>query len=377
MLPDSMLRLFLGFTIAALLPWSTAHALPPPDLIMTALQSVMQVFGALAAMVIVFALSAWQWMQEYYRLHKKLVWGIGIMFILAFPVSVLLVSNYQQQQWKTQTKQTFLDAAQQAQQQIRSQNSEQAVQNARQKVLSEMKKMQSSQSDTQTRVMDLDFSGALNYQSFKTKLEEPGLQIIDVRSSVGFEKGHIAGSQNYPLPDLLFGGWRELDPHQPVLIVCYAGSSGVVASHFLQSLNFKEVYFPAEGIYRFQHQLADFNFQGIYFDPYVSIPQTELNRSSLPSAAITIDFRSTEDLASDPIGNDLVINPDMAFYQTDRLQRWLESSDPQIPYVLVCDSPITCYNSAVMTYRLQQTGRQVLGTVFTKGTWGALTVKQT
>ena len=369
--------LILCLSVSLLYPWSLAYALPPPDLIITVLQSFMQVMGALFAMLVVVVMSTWQWLKIFYQLHKKIVWSLIVLTLVAVPTSLFVALKYEENKWKQAVQQNFLLMADEAQNQLNntqpnslmSETSTETL--VRNKVLAELDKMAQSGSDTQTNIMDLSFAGALDYEAFKTQLLNPEAQIIDVRTALGFEKGRVKNSVNIELPDLLFGEWKTLDPNRPVVIVCYAGSSGVVVSHFLASLGFNEVYFPENGIYKYRNQLADFNFEGEYFDPYVGVQQQMVEREIVLNLnAQVIDFRTKAEVENDPIGS-VVTNPDISFYTTKNMTAWLDSLDPNALYALVCDSPLSCYNSAIMTYRIKQKNIELIGTVFTNGTWGA------
>ena len=369
--------LFLCLSVSLLYPWSLAYALPPPDLIITVLQSFMQVMGALFAMLVVVVMSTWQWLKIFYQLHKKIVWSLIVLTLVAVPTSLFVALKYEENKWKQAVQQNFLLMADEAQNQLNntqpnslmSETSTETL--VRNKVLAELDKMAQSGSDTQTNIMDLSFAGALDYEAFKTQLLNPEAQIIDVRTALGFEKGRVKNSVNIELPDLLFGEWKTLDPNRPVVIVCYAGSSGVVVSHFLASLGFNEVYFPENGIYKYRNQLADFNFEGEYFDPYVGVQQQMVEREIVLNLnAQVIDFRTKAEVENDPIGS-VVTNPDISFYTTKNMTAWLDELDPNAVYALVCDSPLSCYNSAIMTYRIKQKNIELMGTIFTNGTWGA------
>ena len=369
--------LFLCLSVSLLYPWSLAYALPPPDLIITVLQSFMQVMGALFAMLVVVVMSTWQWLKIFYQLHKKIVWSLIVLTLVAVPTSLFVALKYEENKWKQAVQQNFLLMADEAQNQLNntqpnslmSETSTETL--VRNKVLAELDKMAQSGSDTQTNIMDLSFAGALDYEAFNTQLLNPEAQIIDVRTALGFEKGRVKNSVNIELPDLLFGEWKTLDPNRPVVIVCYAGSSGVVVSHFLASLGFNEVYFPENGIYKYRNQLADFNFEGEYFDPYVGVQQQMVERETVLNLnAQVIDFRTKAEVENDPIGS-VVTNPDISFYTTKNMTAWLDELDPNAVYALVCDSPLSCYNSAIMTYRIKQKNIELMGTIFTNGTWGA------
>ena len=68
-------------------------------------------------------------------------------------------------------------------------------------------------------------------QELKKTLEDPGhkIQVIDVRPSKLFKKGHIAGAKNYPLENLPRTS-KELAPFSGNLaIICNRGKKSIAA----------------------------------------------------------------------------------------------------------------------------------------------------
>jgi rhodanese-related sulfurtransferase len=64
---------------------------------------------------------------------------------------------------------------------------------------------------------------------------DAGAQVIDVRTQVEYEAGHIPGSRHIPLSDVQRES-AELDREQPVILYCRSGNrSGPAADAFAAS----------------------------------------------------------------------------------------------------------------------------------------------
>lgn len=74
-----------------------------------------------------------------------------------------------------------------------------------------------------------------------------GLVLIDVRSHDEFADTHIAGAVNIPGPDLR-ACHRELDPEQPIYLVCSSGSRASLAASILKRVGFRDLYVVAGGM---------------------------------------------------------------------------------------------------------------------------------
>ncbi len=66
--------------------------------------------------------------------------------------------------------------------------------------------------------------------------------ILDVRTPEEFRQGHIPGSINIPLNELMDGRYRELDRSDLFLVVCQSGARSATASQFLIDNRFHFVY---------------------------------------------------------------------------------------------------------------------------------------
>ena len=77
--------------------------------------------------------------------------------------------------------------------------------------------------------------------SLKAELDkQDGLQLIDVRTSVEYAHGHIAGAVNVPITHLKLAlPALELDPSQPVVAICATAHRSPPAVRLLPQAGFK------------------------------------------------------------------------------------------------------------------------------------------
>lgn len=63
-------------------------------------------------------------------------------------------------------------------------------------------------------------------------LKAAGAQMVDVRTPAEFAQGHVPGSVNIPL-DQLLARMAEIDPDRPVLLCCASGGRSGMAAQVL------------------------------------------------------------------------------------------------------------------------------------------------
>ena len=71
--------------------------------------------------------------------------------------------------------------------------------------------------------------------------------LVDVRSPLEFEDGHIGGAVNIPAPDLRTR-YKELDPDKPTFLVCSSGNRSSLGASILKQHGFKELHNIAGGM---------------------------------------------------------------------------------------------------------------------------------
>ena len=77
--------------------------------------------------------------------------------------------------------------------------------------------------------------------------------VLDVREPWEFRNGHIPGAKLIPLSELQ-SRFTELDPEQPVAVVCHTGNRSQTAGAILAQKGFKKVYNLREGTASWQYQ---------------------------------------------------------------------------------------------------------------------------
>jgi hydroxyacylglutathione hydrolase len=71
--------------------------------------------------------------------------------------------------------------------------------------------------------------------------------LVDVRSPLEFEDGHIGGAINIPAPDLRTR-YKELDPDKPTFLICSSGNRSSLGVSILEQHGFKELHNVAGGM---------------------------------------------------------------------------------------------------------------------------------
>ena len=67
------------------------------------------------------------------------------------------------------------------------------------------------------------------------KMIQDGAVIIDVRSPMEFQGGHVAGSKNIPLPEIQFRMDEIEMIDKPIVLCCASGARSGQAERFLKS----------------------------------------------------------------------------------------------------------------------------------------------
>ena len=74
------------------------------------------------------------------------------------------------------------------------------------------------------------------------QLVKEGAIILDVRSRGEFESGHIRGSMNIPVDQLLNNLNKLKDKRKTIIICCASGMRSASAKNLLKSKGYSEVY---------------------------------------------------------------------------------------------------------------------------------------
>jgi len=74
----------------------------------------------------------------------------------------------------------------------------------------------------------------LTPEEVEAKLEESGVQVVDIRSPAEFERGHIPGAINVPMSELP-SRVDEVEWGDDVIVACPVGQSSVQAARLIDS----------------------------------------------------------------------------------------------------------------------------------------------
>lgn len=68
--------------------------------------------------------------------------------------------------------------------------------------------------------------------------------IVDVRSGMEYEGGHVPGAKHVPFWSLLFSAdGLEADPEKPVVVYCEHGPRAYIAGFGLRNAGYKQIYY--------------------------------------------------------------------------------------------------------------------------------------
>ena len=78
---------------------------------------------------------------------------------------------------------------------------------------------------------------------FAAVIEQPGIQIIDVRTPEEFAEGHIAGAVNIPVQQADFGDRiAQLDPNTTYAVYCRSGNRSQPAVDAMEQAGITDIY---------------------------------------------------------------------------------------------------------------------------------------
>jgi rhodanese-related sulfurtransferase len=91
-------------------------------------------------------------------------------------------------------------------------------------------------------------------------VEDPELQVVDVRESYEREAGHIAGSTHMPLVELTARA-GEIDQERPVVFYCRVGTRSDMAAQAFRASGYRALSM-AGGLVRWAHESRPLSPEG-------------------------------------------------------------------------------------------------------------------
>jgi rhodanese-related sulfurtransferase len=79
-------------------------------------------------------------------------------------------------------------------------------------------------------------------KNIKELLQDPNVTILDVRSPMEYQSGHINGAINIPVDEMAYrmDELKALTP--PFILYCRSGARSSMAAHYMTQAGFTEVY---------------------------------------------------------------------------------------------------------------------------------------
>ncbi|MBC8306391.1 MAG: rhodanese-like domain-containing protein [Pelagibacterales bacterium] len=84
----------------------------------------------------------------------------------------------------------------------------------------------------------------LEYQSYKSHIENTSVQLFDVRTPEEYDLGHIKGAVNidFKNEEIFYRSFEKLDKSKPVYLYCRSGNRSKKSADILIELGFSKVY---------------------------------------------------------------------------------------------------------------------------------------
>jgi rhodanese-related sulfurtransferase len=84
----------------------------------------------------------------------------------------------------------------------------------------------------------------LEYQSYKSHIENNSVQLFDVRTPEEYNLGHINGAVNidFKNEEIFYRSFEKLDKSKPVYLYCRSGNRSKKSADILIELGFSKVY---------------------------------------------------------------------------------------------------------------------------------------
>lgn len=105
------------------------------------------------------------------------------------------------------------------------------------------------ETDTSKKVV----SETISVDEAETKMENPEVLVLDVRTPDEFNQGHIKGAKNINVLDHSFNKKvAKLSKDQPIVVYCRSGSRSAKAQSIMEDQGFTETYNVRGGIMAWQ-----------------------------------------------------------------------------------------------------------------------------
>ncbi|MCH8519292.1 MAG: rhodanese-like domain-containing protein [Nanoarchaeota archaeon] len=344
----------------------SAYAIPPPEFFIAFFNMMLQFLGLVFAIFLGWLYSFF----KFFKFHKKRILILTLSIILFLIIIIVGISYYNfkvqesEQEWNSQIQNEISSSIQETLMLMEN-------------LTPEEKKLWSSHEQISNLVIEeVTFKNPqLDKQIISNDFienigtyEDLNILILDIRDNISFQRGKFKDSLHIKLADLVSGGWENLslEEYDYVFLVCYAGTSGYLATEFLTSKGFNNIYYFKNGLLEFtQHQL----FRELYEGEFVlSFPANqnsfltlqEFNTLQNNDEIVLLDIRPITKFINEPISQ----NAHYFFYEamtTKQVDIFFSQFEPNTQFILYCDSGLTCWLTGVIFYELQNRDFQYRG----------------
>ena len=356
--------------ILLILVANPAWAIPPPDVLLSVWQSLLQVLGA----VLAFTAGAFFSLRQWFNLHvgstKSLVILIGIGFLLI--TTVLGFYVYPEVAARLKSKTMVVYHLPQAEllpiEQVIQRESDDYIRHWKQQTLQEMQTQVAAARQTRQLAMPAfstiaSFTPNALQQVRQTQAQQ--LYLVDTREAYERSQFNMGYDRALRYADLIYGAIpTDLPKDKLIVLLCHSGLRGYLAAQFLKNAGYTNVAFLQGGL-------------GAW--AVAKLPYTgDENYSYAPSSLKLFTQKELAHLNAAFIQLDLENKPIIGLKQVQRLPLELASSadiqqtllaTQSQPLVIVCQTYAGCFHAANFAEIAQQAGRKVLGAYDPTGTF--------
>jgi rhodanese-related sulfurtransferase len=338
---------FLIILFSLSVPVASVYAIPPPDLIFSLSQSILSIFGLVMASLVVAFTTARAYFAAFMTVPAvRLVWRLmlGVLAIGTVVFVGLVVNDWRLENWR------------------------QSVQYEVAGIWDEyMDTVYSAPNEKLARQQLSGTAAEVTWNEFIDQVGDEDYLIVDIRDSHAYAAGSVVGSVHIRLADLIRGRWEELLPYQdkPIMLVCYLGSTGALASTFLASKGFTNLYQPKEGLTISVKRDASMPFRGDSLLPLTreqreTLPKIEAQEKSNTSNVTVIDLRSPAQY-NEPTDIKPTTQMNREVMTIPEIDTFIEALPESSQYMLLCNSDASCYQGKMLWFDLDAVNREVVG----------------
>jgi rhodanese-related sulfurtransferase len=354
-------------------------AIPPPDFIISSLQSVMQILGIIVAFFISLFFLFKDFLKNIWTIHKKKCLFSLSLFFSSFLLVGGWIYSSSKKEWKQEVNNDLNDLKNivLTEEVVKKENIitqekstiKQIPKNTKPKInelsifkqtWEKFKQINEAGTESENHKF-LNEEGKISVNNYNNKSNKI---IIDLRETQARLRGKIPESLHIRLTDFLKGGWKSLNiqTNQTVIFVCFTGSRGSLATEFFRNLGYENSFYLDGGINKSSKD-NNFNFEGdiTLGSPYniQKLLTTEEVKSYINNGVIGIDVRADNKFEKKNIPKSIHLFRDKMI--TSEIQNQLNKLDSNKKYFAICDSWLNCYSAKILGFEMMEHDLEFIG----------------